>query len=199
MRFLWYLIFVGAVASEDGNISHVPGCEDVPTESKEKSPVTPTTVKEPQTPESTPKATTTSTVSTTQATTTSTVSTTQETTTPTTTTTKKGAREEEQRKYGFYREGGCLYKVLSSYDKLYPADCMYACNRYPTLHRFYDGFRCLKVLERRVQERQYRSSMVCRTGRCLRGVCVPDGYVQKCTIPSNSLRLSQRPQYNRYE
>uniref|UniRef100_A0A224YCR9 Evasin n=1 Tax=Rhipicephalus zambeziensis TaxID=60191 RepID=A0A224YCR9_9ACAR len=130
--------------------------------------------------------------------TTSTLSTTQETTTPMTTT-KRGPREEDRQKYGYYTERGCLYKVLLSHNKLYPADCMYGCNWYPRIHTFYDGFRCLMVLERRFQERQYGSSTVCRTGRCLRGVCVPDGYVQKCMIPNNGIRIPQRPLYHRYE
>uniref|UniRef100_A0A131YQN7 Evasin n=1 Tax=Rhipicephalus appendiculatus TaxID=34631 RepID=A0A131YQN7_RHIAP len=187
MRLLWYLILVvGVVTSEDDNISNVPGCEDAPTESKE-----------PTSTESTPEATT-STLSTTQETTTPTKTTKRETTTPTTTT-KRGAREEDRPKYGYYKERGCLYKVLLSHNKLYPADCMYGCNWYPPIHRFYDGFRCLTVLERRFEERQYGSSTVCRTGRCLRGVCVPDGYVQKCMIPNNGIQIPQRPLYHRYE
>ncbi|XP_050032884.1 uncharacterized protein [Dermacentor andersoni] len=196
MRPFWYLVFlVGLVASEDPKSNDVPGCGDLKSGSKEMNPTTPTTRTETTSTMTTEE--TTSSTTTTEATSPSTTTT--STTTPSTTP-KKGAREADRRKYGYYRDGNqCIHKVLTSYQQVYHADCIYLCRRYPFRFSVPNGMPCLMVLENGLQERQYTNSKLCRKGQCLHGSCVPSVYVQKCSIPTNGPGIPRRDINNRYE
>ncbi|XP_075724233.1 uncharacterized protein LOC119179233 isoform X2 [Rhipicephalus microplus] len=181
--FWYFILLIGAVALGDEGISNVPGCGDSSTKMEESSSSAPNT-----TTETAPSRTTAR-----NGTPPSTTTTPNETTTATATT-KKGTVPEDQSKYGYYAENGCLHRVLLSHGRMYHATCTFLCQWSRRLHRVYDGKPCLRILEKRFQERQYTHSKVCRMGHCLRGICVPNGYVQQCEIPKNGPRLPQRPQ-----
>ncbi|XP_065311555.1 uncharacterized protein [Dermacentor albipictus] len=197
MRPFWYLVFfVGLVTTEDPNSNDVPGCGDLKSGNKEMTPTTPTTRIE-TTSTTTTEETTSPTPTTEEATSTSTTTT---STTPPTTTPKKGAREADGTKYGYYRDKNhCTHKVLTSYQQMYHADCTYICPRYPFRFRVFNGVPCLMVLENRPQERQYTNSKLCRKGQCLYGSCVPGAYVQKCAIPTNGRSTPRHDTNNGYE
>ncbi|XP_075558362.1 uncharacterized protein LOC142590273 isoform X2 [Dermacentor variabilis] len=186
MRPFWYLVLlVGLVTSENPNSNDVPGCGDPKSGSKE---TTSTTTTE----ETTSSTTTTEEVTSPSTTTTS-------TTTPSTTP-KKGAREADKRKYGYYRDrNNCIHKVLTSYHQMYHADCTYYCARYPYYFRVFNQVPCLMVLENELQERQDTNSKLCRKGKCLHGSCVPSVYVQKCSIPTSGPGIPRHDINNRYE
>ncbi|KAL3201613.1 hypothetical protein MRX96_042921 [Rhipicephalus microplus] len=177
--FWYFILLIGAVALGDEEISNVPGCGDSSTKIEGTPPsttATPTAI--------TPKGTTPS-ITTTPKETPPFTSTTPNETTTASLTTKRGTVPEDQSKYGYYEESGCLYRVLRSHRHMYYASCTFLCQWSRRLHRVNDGKPCLTVLEKRFQERQYTRSRVCRTGHCLRGICVPNGYVQRCEIPNN--------------
>ncbi|XP_075725207.1 uncharacterized protein LOC119179565 isoform X5 [Rhipicephalus microplus] len=174
------------VAAGEEPISHVPGCEDAPTASKETSASTTTSTK------ATPSIGTTETES-------PTVRTTETENTTTTTTTTKGAREKDEPKYGYYRDSyGCFYTVLTSRNLLYHAYCTYYCPWYPYVYKVRNGVTCLTLLEKGAQERTY-DSKVCRKGRCLNGLCIPTGYVQRCSVPHTFPRNLPRNALDRSE
>nr|XP_037286200.1 uncharacterized protein LOC119179233 [Rhipicephalus microplus] len=176
--FWYFILLIGAVALGDEGIRNVPGCGDSSTkiEAESSSSVPNTTTGTPPSTTATPNETTSATA-----------------------TTKRGTIPEDQSKYGYYSENGCLHRVLLSHGRMYHATCTFLCQWSRRLHRVYDGKPCLRLLENRFQERQYTRSKVCRTGHCLRGICVPNGYVQQCEIPNNGPRLPQRPPQGPYE
>ncbi|XP_075725206.1 uncharacterized protein LOC119179565 isoform X4 [Rhipicephalus microplus] len=195
------------VAAGEEPISHVPGCEDAPTASKEASASTPTSTKATPSTGTTETETSASTTTSTKATpsigTTETESPTVRTTetenTTTTTTTTKGAREKDEPKYGYYRDSyGCFYTVLTSRNLLYHAYCTYYCPWYPYVYKVRNGVTCLTLLEKGAQERTY-DSKVCRKGRCLNGLCIPTGYVQRCSVPHTFPRNLPRNALDRSE